>query len=184
MDVQRVNEVRSAEIAKDVAIVKAEQDQKVKVVNATAEKDAAIISAEADKESTIQIAEGNLQSTLKDAEGVQAIGTAKADAESKMLLAPVNAQITLAKEIGENQGYQTYLIEVRKVEATEIVGKEMAGALKEADLKVIANSGNVSGGVASLGDIISPAGGTSLAGMLEALAQTDQGKAILEKITG
>lgn len=172
MEVRKVEEVKAAEIARDVAVVKAEQDQKVAVVNADAEK-----------ESTIRIAAGKLEATKKDAEGIQAVGTAKAAAESALLLAPVNAQLTLAKEIGENQSYQAYLIEVRKVEATEAVGKEMAGAMKTADLKVIANSGSVQNGVASLGDIFTPAGGTSIAGMLEALAQTDQGKALVAGIT-
>ena len=172
MEVKKVEEVKSAEITKEVAVVKAQQDKEVQVVNADAER-----------ESTVRIATGKLDATKKDAEGIQAVGNAKAEAEKAMLLAPVNAQLTLAKEIGENQAYQTYLIEVRKVEATESVGKEMAAAMKEADLKVIANSGSVQNGVASLGDIFTPAGGTSIAGMLEALAQTDQGKALVAGLT-
>ena len=172
MEVKKVEDVKAAEIAKEVAVVRAQQDKEVQVVN-----------AEAEKESTVRIATGKLDATKKDAEGIQAVGNAKAEAEKAMLLAPVNAQLTLAKEIGENQAYQTYLIEVRKVEATESVGKEMAVAMSKADLKVIANSGSVQNGVASLGDIFTPAGGTSIAGMLEALAQTDQGKALVEGVT-
>lgn len=182
MDVQKVQSVRQAEIDKEVAIVKAEQDQQVQVVNAEATKKAQIISAQAEKESTVQIADGKLQATKKEAEGVQAVGLAKAEAEKAILLAPVNAQLTLAKEIGENQSYQTYLIEVRKVEASEAVGKEMAQAMRQADLKVIANSGSVQNGVASLGDIFTPAGGTSLAGMLEALSNSEQGKAMVDAV--
>lgn len=171
MEVKKVEEVKSAEIAKEVAIVKAEQDQKVQVVQ-----------AEAEKQSTATIAAGKLDATKKEAEGIAAVGTAKAEAEKAMLLAPVNAQITLANEIGSNEGYQAYLIEVRKVEATEVVGKEMAAAMSKADLKVIANSGSVQNGVASLGDIFTPAGGTSIAGMLEALSQTDQGRALVDSV--
>jgi len=171
MEVNKVEEVKTAEIAKEVAVVKAEQDKQVQVVNADAEK-----------ESTVRIATGKLDATKKDAEGIAAIGTAKAEAEKQMLLAPVNAQITLATEIGSNDGYQAYLIEVRKVEASEVVGKEMAMAMAKADLKVIANSGSVQNGVASLGDIFTPAGGTSIAGMLEALSQTDQGKALIDGV--
>jgi flotillin len=171
MEVKKVEEVKTAEIAKEVAVVKAEQDKQVQVVNADAEK-----------ESTVRIATGKLDATKKDAEGIAAIGTAKAEAEKQMLLAPVNAQITLATEIGSNDGYQAYLIEVRKVEASEVVGKEMAMAMAKADLKVIANSGSVQNGVASLGDIFTPAGGTSIAGMLEALSQTDQGKALIDGV--
>lgn len=172
MEVQKVAQVKQAEIERDVAVVKAEADKNVAVVEATAEKEA-----------TVQIAEGKLEATKKDAEGVAALGQAKAEAESAMLLAPVNAQITLANEIGANEGYQSYLIEIRKVEATENVGKEMAGAMKQADLKVIANSGSVQSGIGGLADVFSPAGGTSIAGMLEALSQTDQGKALVAGLT-
>lgn len=168
MEVKKVEEVKTAEIAKDVAVVKAEQDKQVQVVNADAEK-----------ESTVRIADGNLQATLKQAEGIQAEGAAKAEAEKAMLLAPVNAQLTLAKEIGDNQGYQTYLISVRNIEATEAVGKEMAGAIKAADVKIIANSGDVQSGIGNLADIFTPKGGTSIGGMLEGLAQTEQGQALL-----
>lgn len=182
MEVQKVQNVKQAEIERDVAAVKAEQDKQVQVVNAQATKESQIIKADAEKESTVRIADGNLQATLKQAEGIQAEGLAKAEAEKAILLAPVNAQLTLAKEIGENHSYQAYLIEVRKVEATEVVGKEMASAMAKADLKVIANSGSVQNGVASLGDIFTPSGGTSIAGMLEALSQTDQGKALVDSV--
>lgn len=183
MEVQKVQSVKQAEIDKEVATVRAEQDKQVRVVNAEADKQSQIIKAEAEKESTVQIADGNLIATKKSAEGIQAEGLAKAEAEKAILLAPVNAQLTLAKEIGENQSYQAYLIEVRKVEATQAVGIEMAAAMSKADLKVIANSGSVQNGVASLGDIFTPAGGTSIAGMLEALAQTEQGKALVAGVT-
>lgn len=171
MEVKKVEDVKSAEIAREVAVVKAEQDQRVKIVSAEAERDAAI-----------RIAEGQLAATLKNAEGIQAEGTAKAEAEKAFLLAPVNAQLTLAKEIGENQAYQTYLIEVRRVEATEAVGKEMAAAIKDADLKIIANGGDVQSGMAGLTSVFSPAGGTSIAGMLTALSQTDEGKALVNNV--
>ena len=171
MEVQKVNEVKAAEIARDVAVVKAQQDQQVKVVAAEAERDAAT-----------HIADGKLNATKKESEGVKALGEAKADAESKMLLAPVNAQLTLAKEIGDNEGYQSYLIKVRNIEATESVGKEMAGAIKAADLKIIANSGDVQGGIGNLADIFTPKGGTSIGGMLTALGQTPEGAALVDGV--
>lgn len=171
MEVKKVEEIKAAEIARDVAVVKAEQDKQVQVV-----------TAEAEKESTVRIAEGNLQATLKAAEGIQAEGAAKAEAEKAMLLAPVNAQLTLAKEIGDNEGYQTYLISVRNIEATEAVGKEMAGAIKAADVKIIANSGDVQSGIGNLADIFTPKGGTSIGGMLEGLVQTEQGKALVSGV--
>lgn len=171
MEVKKVEEVKAAEIAKEVAVVKAQQDKEVQVVNADAEKEA-----------TVRIAAGKLDATKKDAEGIQAVGAAKADAEKQMLLAPVNAQLTLAKEIGDNQGYQTYLISVRNIEASEAIGKANAEAMKVADIKIIANSGDVQGGVASVADIFSPKGGTSIGGMLEGLVQTEQGKALVNGV--
>lgn len=171
MEVQKVQNVKQAEIEKEVAVVKAEQEQRVRIV-----------SAEAEREAAMRIAEGQLAATLKNAEGIQAEGTAKAEAEKALLLAPVNAQLTLAKEIGENQSYQDYLIKIRNVEATEAVGKEMASAIKAADLKIIANGGDVQSGMSNLASVFSPAGGTSIAGMLSALGQTDEGKALVDGV--
>jgi flotillin len=58
-------------------------------------------------------------------------------------MAPVDTQITLVKEIGENDGYQTYLITVKQVEASQAVGIELAKAMGNADIEIIANSGDV-----------------------------------------
>ena len=64
-----------------------------------------------------------------------------------------------------------------------MVGVEQAKALEKADIKIIANTGDASTGLAKLGDVISPKGGLALGGMLEAFAQTDTGKAVVEKMT-
>ncbi|UTC28971.1 flotillin [Brevundimonas phage vB_BpoS-Marchewka] len=184
MDVQKINDVKTAEIAKDVAIVKAEQDREVLVVKSEAEKRQTVIAAEAQKERTEVVAQGDLAAAQNQAQGLQAIGEAKAKAEEAILMAPVTAQITLAKEIGENQPYQQYLITVEQIKAGQAVGTEMAQALKSADLKVIANAGDVQSGVASLGGILSPAGGTAIAGALSALSQLPEGKALVERLTG
>lgn len=173
MEVKRVNEVKQAEISKDVAIVRAEQDQKTKV-----------IEAEADKQAVVVTAEGNLEAARRDAEGVRLKGVASADAEKAMLMAPVDTQITLAKEIGENEGYQKYLITIKQVEISGNVGTELAKAMQNADLKVIANSNDVQSGVSKLGDMFTAKGGTNLTGMLAALAQTDEGQAVINKFTG
>jgi flotillin len=108
---------------------------------------------------------------------------ANADAEKAMLLAPVETQITLAKEIGSNDGYQKYLVTIEQVRVSKDVGIELAKALQGADLKVIANAGDIQSGVTKIGDMFTPAGGTNLTGMLAALAQTDEGKRLLDKVT-
>jgi len=181
MQVQRVRDVQSAEIAREVAVVKAEQDKKVAVVSAQADKEALIEKAEGDKEALVRKAEGDLVAATKEAEGVTALGQAKAEAERVMQLAPVEAQIALAKEIGLNAGYQTYLVRLEEIKAGQIVGVEMAQAMQAADLKVIANSGDMQHGVASVGDMFTPAGGTRLTGMLAAIGQTKEGAALLDK---
>jgi hypothetical protein len=55
-------------------------------------------------------------------------------------------QIKLAKEIGSNQGSQQYLITIKQVDAGREVGLEMARAMPQADLKVIANAGDIQQG--------------------------------------
>ena len=93
----------------------------------------------------------------------------------------INAQIELAREIGENQGYQTYLINIKQIEANRDIGLEQAKALSNADLKIIANEGSVGEGINRLSDVLSSKGGTSLAAMLEGLAQSETGEQLLKK---
>jgi flotillin len=179
MAVIQVEQVRSAEIAKEVAIVEAEKDRQVLTVNAEAQKTAVVTKAVGDKESVVVKAEGDLAAAKNKAEGDRAMGFAAADAEKAMLMAPVETQITLAKEIGENEGYQNYLITIKKVEVGGQVGLKTAEALGAADLKIIANAGDVMGGIGKLGDALSTSGGTNFAGMLAALAQTSEGQALV-----
>lgn len=181
MAVEQVNKVRSAEIAKDVAVVNAEQNRKVAEVKAEQDKVVRVVNAEADKQSTVTIAEGKLEAAKADSEGIRLTGTAKADAERAMLMAPVDTQITLAKEIGENQGYQQYLVTIKQIEVGGNVGIELAKALQEADLKVISNAGTPQEGVSKIGDLFTTTGGTNLTGMLAALAQSPEGKALMDK---
>lgn len=184
MQVKQVNDVKAAEIARQVAEVKAAQDKNVAVVSAEAAREQEIIAAEATKQRTTLVAEGDLNAAKNNAEGIQVEGVARASAEKAMQLAPVEAQIVLAKEIGSNESYQKYLVTVRNIEAGQQVGMEMAKAIGDADLKVIANSGDIVGGVASITDLFSTKGGTSVAGLLEAISQTPAGAALVERVTG
>jgi len=162
--------VKAAEIAKDVNIVKAEE-----------QKQTDVIGAEGQKQKIVLIAEGNLEAQKREAEAVLVNGQAKAESEKLLQLAPVEAQIVLAKEIGENQSYQQYLITIRQVEANQAIGVEQARALDKADIKVIANSGTVTGGISSLGDLFSSQGGQNIGAALEGLAQSPAGAALIEK---
>ncbi len=190
LEITKVTEVTQASIAKDVQIVQANQDKETAAINkemaiikAAQEKETTILVAEGTKATTILVAEGNLESKKRESEGVAIEGKARADAEMAMQLAPVEAQIVLAKEIGNNEGYQQYLVTIEQVKANQAVGIEQAKALSQADLKIIANAGTVNNGMTNVMDILSSAGGTNIAAMLEGLAQTDQGKALLGKIS-
>ncbi len=159
MAVVQVNDVKRAEITKDMNVVKADED----------------------KQTTILRAEGDLQAKIKEAEGIKVEGEAQADAERAMQLAPVEAQIVLAKEIGENEGYQTYLLGVENIGAYKVVGVEQAEALKRSDVKIIANTGDPVSGMDNVMDLFSGKGGTNVAAMLEGLAQSEQGESLLKK---
>ena len=170
MEVERIKAVRSAEIAKEATIVNAEADKRAKVLEWEANKESALLEAAA-----------KLELKTKEAEGIKVEGFAKADAEREMQLASVKAQITLAEQIGNNQGYQEYLVRIRTVEAQQAIGVEQAKNLGNADIKVIANAGSVDSGVKNVMDLFTPKGGTAVGGALEALANTETGKKLLEK---
>jgi flotillin len=181
MAVELVKNVRAAEIARSVQVVKADEDKQTTVIRAEGDRQQEIIAAEAVKQKTIIVAEGDLQDALKNAEGILAVGTSNAEAKRLEEMAIVSPQIALAHEIGSNDGYQDYLIKIRNVEKDETVGIEQAKALQNAGIKVIVNSGDVQSGMDSLLELISTKGGTHVAGMLEAIRQTDVGAAVLKR---
>lgn len=173
MEVIKVASVKQAEIDKDVHVVKAEEDKRTSVVIAEGQKQKAVLDAE-----------GVLESEKRAAEGITLLGDAKASAETAIQLAPVKAQIELAQEIGDNKGYQEYLVSIEDIAANKDVGIEQAKALEKADVKVISNAGNAAEGLSSAGKMFSSAGGTNLGAMLEAFAQTEQGQLVISKLLG
>ena len=162
MNVQQVMTIRQAEITKDA-----------QVILATQEKEVTVIAADAD-----------LQQAKKNAEDITVEGKAKGEAETAILMAPVTTQITLAKEIGENSNYQTYLIGIQQIDANKVIGIEAAKALQAAGIKVIVNSGDPNVGVKNVMDLFTPKGGMQLGAMLESLQNTDAGKAVVAAVTG
>ena len=191
MEVIKVNQVKEAEINKEREIIIAEQ-----------EKQKMEIRAQADKYRVETDAAAALEVKRKEAEAVKTVGTAEAEiikakgiseAESRkaMELAGVTAQTTLAKEIGENKPYQEYLIRVKEVEVSQIIGvaqyESMAKALASADLKLLVNSGDVHSGIGKLSDLFTSKGASQLNGLVEGLKQTEEGKnlmGILSSFTG
>ncbi|MBI2048752.1 MAG: hypothetical protein HYT30_02385 [Parcubacteria group bacterium] len=157
MSVAQVAQVRQAEITREQQVVAAEQDKQTRII----------------------MADGHLQAQQKEAEAIKVVGFAKAEAEKAMQLAPVAAQIELAKEIGANEGYQGYLVSLKTVEAYIAVGSEQAKALAKADVKVISNTGDPVTGINSVAQLMTPNGGLAIGGMLEALSNTPEGGALL-----
>lgn len=197
MEVQSVQQNRKAEIEKGVAITNAEAAKQVAIVTAEATKQRLVIDAQGQaeavaenakgqKEANAHTAEGNLIIALKNAEGVKAEGQAKAEADKAIGLAAVAPQITLAEQIGGNANYQQYLIDIKKIDVDGQVGMSMAAALEKADLKIISNggSGNVLEGTSGLLNMFGSKGGTAIAGLLSGIAQTEEGKALVNKMTG
>lgn len=180
---QEVQEQAVITAERNMAVTKVEQeraaeiDATVQVRQATAERDATVLRSE-----------GDLQKTRNAAAGLEAEGAARAKAEEAILLAPVTAQTTLAKEIGDNKSYQEYLLKLASTEAGQNVGIELAKAIGQSDLKIISNgqggSGDVMSGVAGLADMFTAKGGTNMTGMLAAIGQTPEGQALLKKVTG
>ncbi len=175
----------SQEVQAEAAITREREMQVVRVATmrqAEITKDQQVVAASQDKETMILRADGDLQATKLSAEGIRVEGNAKADAEKALQLAPVAAQIELAREIGSNEGYQANLVSIRGVEAYTQVGVEQAKAIAQADVKVIANTGDTVQGVQDAMSLISPRGGTAIGGMLEALKNTPEGAALLERV--
>lgn len=147
MGIERVKQVRSAEIKKEAQLVEAEQARQTQIVRAEGDRDANIRKAEGTKQQTVLESEGNLSQAQLGAQGIKVEGEAKAMAEQLMLTAPVNAQITLAKEIGGNKGYQEYLVSIRTIEATQAVGEAQAKALETANVRIVATASDPAQGL-------------------------------------
>lgn len=178
-EIDKKKVVIDAEAGKEKQRIEAEADVLVAEQNKlVAEHDAGAAFIQKTKD-----AEADLVKAKNEALGIEAKGAAEALAKEKLGQAEVAPQITLAHEIGNNQGYQTYLIEIKKVDALQAVGIEQAKNLGNADIKIIANAGsNVQEGVSSVMQLFSAKGGQAMNSMLEAFAGTELGQQLLGKI--
>lgn len=191
MEVVKVNEVKQAEINKEKSIIQTEQLKKQMEIEAEGNKFKVETDAKAQLEAKKKEAEAIKTVGEAQAEVIKAKGLSEAEAKKQMELANVTAQTTLAKEIGENESYQTYLVKIREIEITGEVNKvqyqSLATALGGADLKLLVNSGDVHSGLNKFTDILSPKGGSAVNGLIETLKQTSEGAAIasmIESVTG
>jgi flotillin len=181
MAVAQVEVVRKAEMDREATLVKADAQRQAAVIVAEAQRAVDITRAEGERQKQVLVAQGQRDSSLLSAEGIKAEGEARGAAEQALLLAPVNSQIVLAEKIAALPGYQSYLVSVRQVEAQERVGMENARALAAANIKVIATSGNAGDGMASVSEVLGAKGGVQIGAMLQGLANTDTGAAVLNR---
>lgn len=183
MEVVKVNQIKQAEIDKERAIINADQEKKKIEIEAQANKYKLETEAAARLEASKRDAEGKQTIGQAEAEVIKAKGISEAESKKAMELAGVTAQTTLAKEIGENKPYQEYLIKIKEVEVSQVIGvtqyEAIAKALSNADLKLLVNSGDVHSGIGSLTDLFTAKGASQLNGMVEGLKQTEEGKQLL-----
>jgi len=183
MEVVKVNQIKQAEIDKENAIILAEQEKRKLEIAADASKYNVEIAAQAKLEAAKRDAEGTKEVGFAEADVVLANGTSLAESKKLLELARVVAELTLAKDIGENKEYQDYLIRQAEVDVSKVVGiaqQEALGlALSKADLNMIVNSGDVNSGISGFADLLSSKGGTQVSGLIEALKQTPEGKKVL-----
>jgi flotillin len=188
MEVVKVNQIKQAEIDKEREIITAEQEKQKMEIKAQADKYRVETEAAALLEARRKEAEAAKTVGTAEAEVIKAKGISEAESRKAMELAGVTAQTTLAKEIGENKPYQDYLIRVKEVEVSQVVGvaqyESMAKALSAADLKLLVNSGDVHSGIGKLSDLFTSKGASQINGLLEGLKQTDEGNGLLSMLNG
>jgi flotillin len=186
MEVVKVNQVKQAEIDREREIITAEQEKQKTEIRALADKYKVETEAGALLEARRKEAEATKTLGTAEAEVIKAKGISEAESRKAMELAGVTAQTTLAKEIGENKPYQDYLIRVKEVEVSQVVGvaqyESMAKALSTADLKLLVNSGDVHSGIGKLSDLFTSKGASQINGLLEGLKQTDEGNGLLSML--
>ena len=206
MEVKKVRDVQTAEIEKQAATVKAEQDKaiievnaeaavtkaeadkNVKILNAEATQKQTVLEAEATKQQIELKADADLKVATNEAKGIEAKGKAQAQATELAKKASVQDQVTLAKEVGENEPYQNFLIKQKQVEVQgdvmKAVGVAQAQNLAGADVKIFANAASVSEGVGKAAGIFNPGTAFDVASMIEAFKSTPMGAEIIDKLLG
>lgn len=173
MELERVNDVKAAQIAKDVTIVQAEAEAKQKVVEAGGLK-----------EQAIEIAKGQKESEVLRAQGIKATGGAEADVIDQKEKAQVAGQIALATKIAEMPAYMKYLLGIKHEDIVGVVGEAQAAALEKADVKVLATGDKG----AAIGNIFqaltTPEGGAKIGAMMDAMKDFGDGSGLSKIIKG
>ena len=198
LEVERTKQVQMANIAKETAIIEAKQAAEQMEITAEANKKQLEVQAEArrvaaEKDAAAMLvkqeneAKGNAAVGKAAADVILAKGNAEAEAKKHMELARVTAETTLAEKIGKDEGYQKYLVRLAEVKVNEVIGVAQANsiglAMQKAEVKLMVNTGDVHSGIGKLSDLFTSKGGSQLNGLMEALAQSDNGVAIIDFIS-
>ncbi len=206
MEVERTKQTQLANIAKEKAIIESKQAAEQMQITAEAAKKQLEIQTNASKMKVETDAEARKVATEKDAgallikqeaeaKGKSAVGKAEADvilakgnseaeAKKNMELARVTAETTLAEKIGKDKDYQAYLIKIKEVEVSQVIGVEQAKsigtAMQKAEVKLLVNTGDINNGMGQIGRLFSSKGASQMSGFMETLAQSEEGKVLLD----
>ena len=178
-------DVIRADAARQVREREAEAEAAATRARAIGEAEATQARANAEADAVRARAEAEFVRESRAAEALRLTGEAKAATQAALEMAPVNAQIAIAKEIGSNEGYQRHLQGLRQIEASQAVGIAQAEALGKADLKVIATGNETAAvpeGLAGLLRMVTPKGAAGLATALDTFVSSPVGKALVERV--
>ena len=126
MEVQRVQEVKAAEIAKDKEVVDADKEARKIIIAAEAEKAKADVDAKA-------------IATLAQAKAgeIKSIWVAEGDAIKAKEIALISGKVELMEKMQSNIEYANYLQAIEAINAQKDIGVANAKALESADIKYL-----------------------------------------------
>jgi len=153
--VKQVEDEKTAEIAKSIEIIKAEEQKQKAIIDAEGAKSQVELEAAAEKTRIESI-------WIAKAKELDYIGTAEAKNKSQMADA---LNVFTSDSLG-------FMVKQLEVNLAEIVDLEKAKALSKADVKVISTGTNGWEGVKSFMDLFSANGGTNIGAMVEAAKNT------------
>ena len=80
-----------------------------------------------------------------------------------------------------NKEYQDFVVRQKEVEAKQAIGIEQAKNLSNANINIYATNGDIPTGVSNATSMLSPKTGFNLGSTIEAFANTEIGKEIVDK---
>jgi flotillin len=164
--VKQLDEEKNAEIAKNIELIKADEQKQKVIIDAQAEKETITLKAQAEK---IKV---ELDAHAKKIE-IESIGIAKAKALDYHGTAEAKNKTQMAEALNTfDTASIQYMIKELETHLSEIVDLEKAKSLASADVKVISTWKNGWEGINTFMDLFSANGGTNIWAMIEAAKNT------------